>query len=239
MKIELNLNEVSVGTIRALVNDKIINLGALTLEQKIEYFDCYMGDVIDSEDLSKNDKIKIVNNVLTTNRTSVRENDYKFVVDNCTDEAIQKFKDVLVHYYSHTAYYSTKDEYEKMFEQIEEMELVFNSIQKKQIKTNFWKYVERCNTYATATHIYPENTPEWCVNLYLGDYDNIHRRIALHKATGWKHYNPNNPDNRVQVRAAYADFAGTKKGQAIHDNAYSLRKRAVKEHNLKLVSKKG
>jgi hypothetical protein len=67
--------------------------------------------------------------------------------------------------------------------------------------------------------------------LSTNTYNNIKARILFHKMTGWKYYST---DSRAEVRAEYANYAGTTKEQAIHDNAYSLRLRAVSEHNITL-----
>lgn len=67
--------------------------------------------------------------------------------------------------------------------------------------------------------------------LSTNTYNNIKARILFHKMTGWKYYRT---DSRAEVRAEYANFAGTTKEQAIHDNAYSLRLQAVSEHNITL-----
>lgn len=242
MKIELNLNEVSYHVIDALVKDNIIKLSSLSVVQQSIYLtqnNQWIREIIQRDDLSVNDKAAIVNNLLSSAGTVGIfgcEKEFNFVKSYAGAEELQKYKSLVL---GRIFEATTKEKFVEMFNKISEFEIDLNSTNKENIRTNFWKYVDRCNTYATETSIYPENTPAWVVQNNDNSYDGIQRRIALHKATGWKHYDPNNPDSRVQVRAAYADFAGTKKGQAIHDNAYSLRKRAVKEHNLKLVSKKG
>lgn len=252
MKIELNLKEVPENVLFCLINEKIISEGILTLEQKINYYGSWgYTSIIECDDLTLTEKIAMVE---CRNGSALHfSTNNGYVTDYNNSNYIDKVKKILVFITKHmehdwilkfgietinTFLYHQKEFNKKtfytLFSFIEECSFNLADYQKKDIKLKFWKYVEKCNTYATATHIYPENTPEWCVNLYLGDYDSIQRRIALHKATGWKHYDPKKPDNRVQVRAAYAAVFGTNKEQAIHDNAYSLRLKAVDEHNIKL-----
>lgn len=80
--------------------------------------------------------------------------------------------------------------------------------------------------------VYECDLPEFVFDLLsTNTYNNIKARILFHKMTGWKYYST---DSRAEVRAEYANYAGTTKEQAIHDNAYSLRLRAVSEHNITL-----
>lgn len=220
MNVQINLNEVSNFTLKGLVNDGVIKLETFDTDKIINILTVdkvfiNVADMFGRMDLSPNTKKEIFEKSITK------------VITPMFGGAQMPFINV-----------RKLEDFAKLFACIDLFAINVTDGTKKVVAKLYVDYLDECNTYATETSVHPKNVPNWLIQMMPNTYNGIQQRIAMYKAANWMQYNPNNPDSRVQVRAAYADFAGTKKGQAIHDNAYSLRKRAVKEHNLKLVSKK-
>lgn len=220
MNVQINLNNVSNFTLKGLVNDGVVKLESFDTDKIINILTVdkvfiNVADMFSRMDLSPNTKKEIFEKSVTK------------VITPMFGGAKRPF--ISVH---------RLEDFAKLFACIDLFGINVTDETKKVVAKLYVEYLVQCNTYATEVSIHPKNLPDWLIKMMPNDYNGIQHRIAMYKAGNWMNYNPNNPDSRVQVRAAYADHAGTKKGQAIHDNAYSLRKRAVREHNLKLVSKK-